>query len=204
MLPVTIPAFSGAPIPLRPLHSLPFQARPTLRTQPKASLSLSRRRALSLLALGALSPALPALSTVLHPLAARAAEESLPPGELVLPALPYAYSGLEPAIDRETMHLHHDTHFAKYTAGANAALAKIPGATARVDGDPGKLAELLGDLDSVKDEDVRKALRNNGGGYVCVPRHSCFSKSVRAVAWGLLTDWTFKHMPTESHFVLRS
>lgn len=33
---------------------------------------------------------------------------------LVLPPLPYAYDALEPAIDRETMILHHDKHFAKY------------------------------------------------------------------------------------------
>lgn len=54
----------------------------------------------------------------------------------------------------------------RYTEGANAALAKIPGAKARVNGEPAKLAGLLADLESIPDESVRQALRNNGGGYL--------------------------------------
>lgn len=48
----------------------------------------------------------------------------------------------------------------------NAALDKIPGAMAAVNGNPAMLAELLSSLDSVKDEKVRRLLRNNGGGYL--------------------------------------
>ncbi len=46
-------------------------------------------------------------------------------GEYVLPPLPYAYDALEPFIDRETMHLHHDKHHAGYVRGLNAALKKL-------------------------------------------------------------------------------
>ncbi len=46
-------------------------------------------------------------------------------GEYTLPPLPYAYNALEPAIDAETMTLHHDKHHAAYVKGANNALAKL-------------------------------------------------------------------------------
>lgn len=43
-----------------------------------------------------------------------------------LPPLPYAYDALEPFLDAETMHLHHDKHFASYVEGLNKALATCP------------------------------------------------------------------------------
>ncbi|MFN7960574.1 MAG: superoxide dismutase [Thermoanaerobaculia bacterium] len=43
----------------------------------------------------------------------------------MLPALPYGYNELEPAIDEQTLKLHHDLHHAGYVKGANAALAKL-------------------------------------------------------------------------------
>ena len=43
-----------------------------------------------------------------------------------LPALPYDYAALEPAIDEKTMHLHHDMHHAAYVKNLNAALEKYP------------------------------------------------------------------------------
>lgn len=46
-------------------------------------------------------------------------------GEYELPPLNYAYDALEPHIDKETMHLHHDIHFNGYKKGLNAALAKL-------------------------------------------------------------------------------
>jgi len=46
-------------------------------------------------------------------------------GEYVLPPLPYAYDALEPAIDEQTMRLHHDTHHAGYVRGLNTALRKM-------------------------------------------------------------------------------
>lgn len=48
-----------------------------------------------------------------------------PNGDYALPPLPYAYDALEPAIDAETMRLHHDIHFDGYKKGLNAALAKL-------------------------------------------------------------------------------
>jgi len=46
-------------------------------------------------------------------------------GEFVLPDLPYPYDALEPHIDKETMHLHHDIHHAGYVKGLNSAIAKL-------------------------------------------------------------------------------
>ena len=43
-----------------------------------------------------------------------------------VPALPYDYSALEPYIDTQTMHLHHDKHHQAYVTNLNAALEKAP------------------------------------------------------------------------------
>ena len=76
-----------------------------------------------------------------------------------LPPLPYDYNALEPTIDEQTMHLHHEKHHNTYVTNLNAALEKHP------DADKGSLEELLANLDSVP-EDIRTAVRNNGGGHV--------------------------------------
>lgn len=185
---MTIPAFSGNFVPLPQTirvhpHRLGCPRRPrhyartvqivsgTLRSPGDTSASgrVSRRDALSIIAAVVASPAL--LSFAPAAGAAGSPEPASRVSQLILPPLPYPPNALEPAIDRETMILHHDKHFAKYTEGANAALSKIPGGAAMVDGDPAKLADMLGNLDSVKDESVRKALRNNGGGYVSSLHH---------------------------------
>jgi len=76
-----------------------------------------------------------------------------------LPPLPYGYDALEKAIDEQTMRLHHDKHHAAYVNNLNAALEKHPDLA-------GKSAEeLIRDLSSVP-EDIRAAVRNNGGGHV--------------------------------------
>jgi Fe-Mn family superoxide dismutase len=75
-----------------------------------------------------------------------------------LPPLPYDYNALEPTIDEQTMHLHHEKHHNTYVTNLNAALEKHP------DADPGDIEELLKNLDSVP-EDIRTAVRNNGGGH---------------------------------------
>jgi Fe-Mn family superoxide dismutase len=46
-------------------------------------------------------------------------------GEFVLPALPYAADALEPAIDAETMKIHHGKHHNAYVEGANRALVEL-------------------------------------------------------------------------------
>ncbi len=76
-----------------------------------------------------------------------------------LPPLPYAYNALEPYIDEETMHLHHDAHHAAYVNNLNAAVEKHPELFAR------SSADLIRNLQSVP-EDIRTAVRNNGGGDV--------------------------------------
>jgi len=42
-----------------------------------------------------------------------------------LPKLPYPYDALEPVIDRQTMEIHHDKHFAAYVSGLNSAVDKL-------------------------------------------------------------------------------
>ena len=76
-----------------------------------------------------------------------------------LPPLPYAYNALEAAIDEQTMQIHHDKHHNTYVTNLNAALEKAPELTNK------SAEELIRDLDSVPEE-IRTAVRNNGGGHV--------------------------------------
>ena len=75
-----------------------------------------------------------------------------------LPKLPYGYDALEPYIDAKTMEIHHTKHHQAYTNNLNAALEKHP----EIADMP--LEKLLADLTLVP-EDIRTAVRNNGGGY---------------------------------------
>ncbi len=75
-----------------------------------------------------------------------------------LPPLPYDYNALEPTIDEETMHLHHEKHHNTYVTNLNSALEQYP------DVDPGDINELLANINNVP-EDIRRAVRNNGGGH---------------------------------------
>jgi len=85
-----------------------------------------------------------------------------------LPPLPYDYNALEPYIDTETMHLHHDKHHAAYVNNLNAALKGHEFANLPVD-------EVVRRLSEVPDN-VRAAVRNNGGGHA---NHTMF--------WELMT-----------------
>ncbi|HAP15209.1 MAG TPA: superoxide dismutase [Lactococcus sp.] len=76
-----------------------------------------------------------------------------------LPELPYAYDALEPFFDEETMHLHHDKHHQTYVNNLNAAIEKHPEFFDKTVG------ELVAYLDSLP-EDIRTAVRNNGGGHL--------------------------------------
>jgi len=76
-----------------------------------------------------------------------------------LAPLPYAFDALEPHIDTQTMQIHHGKHHAAYVNNLNAAVAKHPELE-------GKSAEeLISNLSAVP-EDIRTAVRNNGGGHV--------------------------------------
>jgi Fe-Mn family superoxide dismutase len=76
-----------------------------------------------------------------------------------VPALPYAYNALEPHIDEQTMHLHHDKHHAAYVTKLNGAIEKHPELGSK------SAEELLRNLSALP-EDVRGVIRNNGGGHV--------------------------------------
>ena len=74
-----------------------------------------------------------------------------------LPALPYAKDALEPTIDAMTMEIHHDRHHQAYVNNLNTALEKHPEIAIT-------LEEMLKNLAGVPD-DIRMAVRNNGGGH---------------------------------------
>jgi Fe-Mn family superoxide dismutase len=86
-----------------------------------------------------------------------------------LPDLGYAFDALEPHIDAKTMEIHHDKHHAAYVEKLNAALEGHP-ALQKLD-----IVELISNLDQVP-EDIRAAVRNNGGGHA---NHSFF--------WGVMS-----------------
>jgi superoxide dismutase, Fe-Mn family len=80
-----------------------------------------------------------------------------------VPPLPYDYNALEPYIDDETMHLHHDKHHQAYVTNANAALEGTEWADKPVE-------DVLQNLDSLP-SDKQAAVRNNAGGHY---NHSLF------------------------------
>ena len=77
-----------------------------------------------------------------------------------VPALPYPYEALEPTIDSETMHLHHDKHHAAYVTNLNKALESAPDLQGKT------IEELLANNCAIVPEAVRTAVRNNGGGHI--------------------------------------
>jgi len=81
-----------------------------------------------------------------------------------LPDLPYAHDALEPHIDTQTMEIHHGKHHATYIAKLNAALEGHDELAGK------DINDLVSDLDAVP-EDIRAAVRNNGGGHA---NHSLF------------------------------
>ncbi|WP_077618818.1 superoxide dismutase SodA [Bacillus sinesaloumensis] len=81
-----------------------------------------------------------------------------------LPQLPYAYDALEPHIDKETMNIHHTKHHNTYITNVNNAIA------GKADLEGKSVEELVSNLDAVP-EDIRTAVRNNGGGHA---NHSLF------------------------------
>jgi superoxide dismutase, Fe-Mn family len=95
-------------------------------------------------------------------------------GPYVLPPLPYSYDALAPAIDAETLRLHHDKHHRAYVDGINAALAEYPqwqGLT---------IEEVLRRLPELPDE-IRRTVRNQGGGHA---NHQFFWKTLTPVGRG--------------------
>src|SRR5690625_7176303 len=85
-----------------------------------------------------------------------------------LPELPYAYDALEPHIDKETMEIHHSKHH-------NTYVTKLNDAVKGTDLESKDIEEVIKNLNSVP-EDIKTAVRNNGGGHY---NHSLF--------WQMLT-----------------
>jgi superoxide dismutase, Fe-Mn family len=81
-----------------------------------------------------------------------------------LPPLPYAFDALEPHVDKQTMEIHHGKHHNAYVTNLNAALEKHPALQSK------SVEDLLRDINAVP-EDIRTAVRNNGGGHA---NHSMF------------------------------
>jgi Fe-Mn family superoxide dismutase len=81
-----------------------------------------------------------------------------------LPKLPYGYDALEPHIDARTMEIHYTKHHQTYINNVNAALEKYPALAEK------SVEDLISDLSAIP-EDIRTAVRNNGGGHA---NHSLF------------------------------
>ena len=75
-----------------------------------------------------------------------------------LPPLPYPFDALEPHIDKQTMEIHHGKHHQAYVNNLNAALEKHPDLQSK------SVEDLIRSINTVP-EDIRTAVRNNGGGH---------------------------------------
>jgi superoxide dismutase, Fe-Mn family len=95
-----------------------------------------------------------------------------------LPPLPYDFSALEPTIDAQTMQLHHGKHHQAYVNNLNAALESHPELQKKT------AEELISNLNAVP-EQIRAAVRNNGGGHV---NHSMFWTIMTPKGGGNPTD----------------
>ena len=81
-----------------------------------------------------------------------------------LPALPYAFTALEPHIDAKTMEIHHTKHHQAYINNVNNAIK------GKADLESKSVEDLIANLNAVP-EDIRTVVRNNGGGHA---NHSLF------------------------------
>src|SRR6266566_3167963 len=82
-----------------------------------------------------------------------------------LPPLPYPSDALEPHIDKMTMEVHHGKHHNAYVTNLNKALESAPNLANKT------IEELLANNCAIVPENIRTAVRNNGGGHV---NHSMF------------------------------
>lgn len=94
-----------------------------------------------------------------------------------LPPLPYPPEALEPHIDTQTMQIHHGKHHAAYVNNLNAALEAHPQFFEMTP------EQIIKNLAAVP-EDVRQAVRNNGGGHV---NHTMFWQIMSAQGGGAPT-----------------
>jgi superoxide dismutase, Fe-Mn family len=80
-----------------------------------------------------------------------------------VPDLPYPFDALEPHIDTLTMQIHHDKHHAAYVTNLNNAIQGTDLGNQSIEA-------LVAAIDKVP-ENIRTAVRNNGGGHA---NHSLF------------------------------
>jgi Fe-Mn family superoxide dismutase len=95
-----------------------------------------------------------------------------------LPPLPYAPDALEPHIDKMTMEIHHGKHHGAYVTNLNKALESAPDLANKT------VEELLANNCAIVPENIRTAVRNNGGGHT---NHSMFWKIMGPNAGGAPT-----------------
>ncbi|HEY1338709.1 MAG TPA: superoxide dismutase [Bryobacteraceae bacterium] len=87
-----------------------------------------------------------------------------------LPPLPYAPDALEASIDKATMEIHHGKHHGAYVTNLNKALESAPDLANK------SVEELLANNCAIVPENIRTAVRNNGGGHI---NHSMFWKIMK-------------------------
>ncbi|MGO8733127.1 MAG: superoxide dismutase [Terriglobia bacterium] len=92
-----------------------------------------------------------------------------------LPSLPYALDALEPYVDKITMEIHHGKHHGTYVTNLNKALESAPNLAGKT------IEELLANNLSLVPENIRTAVRNNGGGHI---NHSMFWQIMAPKAGG--------------------
>jgi len=92
-----------------------------------------------------------------------------------LPPLPYAFDALEPYIDKTTMEIHHGKHHGTYVTNLNKALESAPNLAGKA------VEELLANNCGIVPENIRTAVRNNGGGHI---NHSMFWQIMAPKAGG--------------------
>lgn len=92
-----------------------------------------------------------------------------------LPPLPYAADALEPYIDKRTMEIHHDGHHGAYVTNLNKAIDSVPQLAGK------SVEDLLANNCAIVPENIRTAVRNNGGGHA---NHSMFWQILAPKAGG--------------------
>ena len=102
-------------------------------------------------------------------MSATSAQGAAPQMSFTLPPLPYSFDALEPYIDAKTMEIHHDKHHNAYVTNLNKALESS------ADLQKLSIEELVAQLGKVP-ENIRTAVRNNGGGHL---NHSMFWKLMK-------------------------
>jgi Fe-Mn family superoxide dismutase len=150
---------------------------------------MTRRQALKTTALAgvALATVPSAIAQQPLPVTGKSVLINTTPEPFTLPPLPYSYDALEPFIDAQTMQIHHDKHHAAYVANLNKAIGQMPSISGSL-----AIVSLLQNLSSLP-ENIRTAVRNNGGGHY---NHSLFWQMMKKNGGGTPTGELAKAIDT--------